>query len=912
MKKIINRLMSFLLTIALLFSLCQFGFAETNNTALQPYARLNCSVKSESVTIGGKVCANGIEFSMGYNGLSTGYTAEAVYNLSGNYSSISFDIGYISGANRNANFELIADGVILSSYSVEIKYDASVKHITVPISGYKQFIIKFTSNGYDKVRYGIGNITFFGTAKQTKTAVSDEFYYIPCTDSKCVDRVTEKFQMCGKEYENGYVFRNGYHGAYDTILNFDFNKQYKKLSFDLCRYLSDGSITYTRSAYLTITVDDVVISNYDSKELVWSDLTLHVDVNLNGASKVSIKLSCSGYDMVYYRMGDIQLVSDGKAHGIEISSDNIKLTSSYPKVALLPKVYPSDAADKSYTVSHTNSSVMLYNDNFTLLSNDTRYIGTDLYVHGRYQGTDTITFKTNDGGITKECFVTSTLSAAKYLPSINGWGFENLAQAFDSDYTFSCSRISSTMALDRCPDGIRAITSAPSFLWYNFFTCLSSNGGICHGLSMSSVLTYTGDLSVSDWSNGKFSKAYDIKTFTNTSNMYSSELDLTLKQLIMCLHLSQVTTTGIFSFKTDGLFNAVKNFRNYGTPVVLNLKKSGGSHSVIPSDLIKMSDDTYYMYIYDSNEAKVDQMKFDETYLSIKVDGDGNILSWTYPSDTRFSSKTTELRYISGIDITRYYSQLKNNKPYDFHEIFVTTSSEIFDFVSENSTLLSYGNGNFSGGSSKASPFMDTYIGYNTSSPASSKMSSFGFSTDTGTLILGGSGSNVTTGYYSANCGIIIDCPAGSNISKTGKGDVLQITAPDLSGNIQVQINLADHSVFVSGKGSISVTVPANGEPAISSNSMLITEQYKNGSYSDLCLIDSNTNIIIENVAHLPQNTTTIQSKAFDGTAFNAIIIPASCISIAKDAFTGCKNLKYIINESKVSIPAISGVTIIS
>ena len=50
---------------------------------------------------------------------------------------------------------------------------------------------------------------------------------------------------------------------------------------------------------------------------------------------------------------------------------------------------------------------------------------------------------------------------------------------------------------------------------------------------------------------------------------------------------------------------------------------------------------------------------------------------------------------------------------------------------------------------------------------------------------------------------------------------------------------------------------------------------------------------------------------AFQETAAEVIIIPATVAFVAEDAFDDCPNLKYIVNRSTVTITAPTGVTVI-
>lgn len=65
-------------------------------------------------------------------------------------------------------------------------------------------------------------------------------------------------------------------------------------------------------------------------------------------------------------------------------------------------------------------------------------------------------------------------------------------------------------------------------------------------------------------------------------------------------------------------------------------------------------------------------------------------------------------------------------------------------------------------------------------------------------------------------------------------------------------------------------------------------------------------------VLTVPESVAVIEPQAFAGTAAQVIIIPASCTSVAEDAFDGCPNLKYIVNRSHTVILPPDGVTLIT
>jgi len=91
----------------------------------------------------------------------------------------------------------------------------------------------------------------------------------------------------------------GYTGTRDggtAKVCFNFDNTYKRMTFDIAKYMNRPSEPYTRSAYLTITVDGTALPGYDKREMKWNDLILPVTVDLNGVSQVVIQVVSEGYD----------------------------------------------------------------------------------------------------------------------------------------------------------------------------------------------------------------------------------------------------------------------------------------------------------------------------------------------------------------------------------------------------------------------------------------------------------------------------------------------------------------------------------------------------------------------------------------------------------------------------------------
>lgn len=727
-KHTIKLLMSvLLLSLIALFMGLAVSAADTDTVPPLPYAFSNATVVDENLSISGVTCSDAIQFRMGYTGLENGYTAQVTYNFKGAYQSISFTTGYADGWERDAALTIIADGKVLYD-SVTVSYQSAAKKYTIPLTGVDQLIIQYYSYGYDKTWYAIGNLSVvpIGNVPSEDALVSDEFYDIPRYFLQNTTVITENFSMGGFNYENGYKLKMGYNGTsggYTAIVGFNFAEQYKELSFDLAKYMNRTNESYTRSAYLTIEVDGVAHPDYTKRELRWNDLVLPVKINVAGATEVKITVVSNGYDTVYWAMGNIQLVSDGKVHGILLSADKATLNSSSPSIDLNPRVYPSDIPEshKAFTID-TNSNI-------------TAIVTEDGIVYGRSKGSAEITATTNVGGYTAKCTITSNLPAAKYTPAVNGWGFNNYTSDFNTDfenYKDIYERICGcdlSYVLDEAGDilyGIQgensldskflhtaaALHNIPDFLWYSMNGALAT--AQCHGMAVSSALTYTGDIPFSywKWDNTSYSNPYSVKNIEQGEG-YSSKLDMDLRQFIMACHLTQFTLGNwtssnlwqpvifhIFGTNFDDLIEKVTNFRNKGTsPVILELKKSNLSHTILPYDVVRMPEyNEIRIYVYDSilkKDANTYYPDPNNRYVTLYTDDEGEVTGWEYNTNAyHYDQDDTSLSYAGSL--SKFADRIKKRAALDTIEKIFFTTSKSFSLTKGNTTLISVRDGDIS------------------------------------------------------------------------------------------------------------------------------------------------------------------------------------------------------------------------
>ncbi len=353
------RFLAMLLLLAQLFSLTagitvfaeDQNETERDNTPVRlpaPYARRNCS-PLQSISMGGSNYDQGLDFEMGYTGYSNGESANASINLDGKFSTVSFDAGYISGHERSATLTVYGDDKVLLEGATLAHTDIA-RSFTLNVEGVRRLKFTYTSGAYDKTHYGVGNLLGEQIAElDTNVYTSDEFYDVP-RYKLSGDLITGEFEMGGRKYENGYGFRMGYVLGGSKSVSFNFKKQYEEMTFDVAKYLGDSADFYAHSITMNIEVDGAVVPEYENVKLVWDNLVFPVKLDLKGVSQVTIKFNNGAYDTAACRIGNIQLKSDGKAHGILLDAKAVEGTDDYtatltdkaPEIALNPRVYPSD------------------------------------------------------------------------------------------------------------------------------------------------------------------------------------------------------------------------------------------------------------------------------------------------------------------------------------------------------------------------------------------------------------------------------------------------------------------------------------------------------------------------------------------------------------------------------------------
>ncbi len=107
-------------------------------------------------TMSGKKYTNGFVLDAQY---FSGKIAEAMFNLNGEYKSLTFTVGHIDGTELyNAQFDVYIDGII--AYTTTLKYDDVAKKITIPLDGALQMKFVLTHPAYSSSTYGFSEGVF--------------------------------------------------------------------------------------------------------------------------------------------------------------------------------------------------------------------------------------------------------------------------------------------------------------------------------------------------------------------------------------------------------------------------------------------------------------------------------------------------------------------------------------------------------------------------------------------------------------------------------------------------------------------------------------------------------------------------------------------------------------------------------
>ena len=171
--------------------------------------------------------------------------------------------------------------------------------------------------------------------------------------------IEDSFEMGGNTYYGGYKMdMNGNWIGHTASVNFNFQKQFEEMSFDL------GFISGPRSdLFYTIKVDDVVI--FDNVTLPYGSIPEHIVLNLTGASVVVITVKNTDYDTNSCGIGNIRLMSDYYLtifHKFQLSvftkcTDKQKVTLGAPRPQTCARgLRPLDPFRRTHKLGKENNS----------------------------------------------------------------------------------------------------------------------------------------------------------------------------------------------------------------------------------------------------------------------------------------------------------------------------------------------------------------------------------------------------------------------------------------------------------------------------------------------------------------------------------------------------------------------------
>ena len=339
------------------------GAADPNTPRPYMYSIHTESKKDSKLTMSGKVYYDAISFKE-YGGASTPSVA---YNFKGLYESLTFDAGYVSGYEGDAELIVKADGVVV--YIADIKHEDVAKAHTVSLEGVNQLVISFSIDGRDHTQYAIGNIKAepAGTLPEEELLISCEGFDYRQYLLTQAEVINEPFQMGGNQYRNGYELYV-YAGKGPKIC-FNFDGKYKKISFDIARkklaYVASEGLAL-KPGYLTIEADGKVLPEYDKREMKWNDLVLHVEVDLTGVTQLIIRIDSGATDWNRWGIGDIQITCDKNGHVYDNNVDGIcnmcavnRETVEKRQVVHMHRLYNPNTGEHFYTGSDVEKNNLI-------------------------------------------------------------------------------------------------------------------------------------------------------------------------------------------------------------------------------------------------------------------------------------------------------------------------------------------------------------------------------------------------------------------------------------------------------------------------------------------------------------------------------------------------------------------------
>ena len=234
-----------------------------------------------------------------------------------------------------------------------------------------------------------------------------------------------------------------------------------------------------------------------------------------------------------------------------------------------------------------------------------------------------------------------TSISCDYLPSTFGWGFS---------HNDMCNSVSS-ISLPVFQRAVSFSLGGMSTLWFGFFYAMGRKGipenGFCHGMAVTSVLSYLQKPAWSEWSSTDGAtlpkSPFQLRSGWDSIANQSSLGGLTISEWIQAIHCTQFTylwSKASLVSHSNGCAPVVEKTiaaLRENKPIVYRLTGSPGNHSVVAYriDGPRQNGD-YRIYVYDANEIwPEDSGATNNVYITINPTTN----EWSYDRGHYGSSK---------------------------------------------------------------------------------------------------------------------------------------------------------------------------------------------------------------------------------------------------------------------------------
>lgn len=117
------------------------------------------SSEPETFSLGSNTYKSGFTLETGYTGRADGNYSNALFDLKGKYSKISFDVGKVTGEyNLNAIMSIYIDDKHLQDYDLSVNVVS--KHFDIDLNYADNLRIQININDYHGTKYGFANVVF--------------------------------------------------------------------------------------------------------------------------------------------------------------------------------------------------------------------------------------------------------------------------------------------------------------------------------------------------------------------------------------------------------------------------------------------------------------------------------------------------------------------------------------------------------------------------------------------------------------------------------------------------------------------------------------------------------------------------------------------------------------------------------